>query len=312
MTAACDVALPPLLVVCGPTGAGKSALAMRLADRHPIAIVSADSRQVYREFDVGTAKPTRAERAAVPHFGIDVSEPTERYSASMWAEGAESWIAQAGRDGVAPVVVGGTGLYIRALVAPLFDAPPLDAARREQLDDMLGALPVPELQRWCRALDPAKAGLGRTQLLRAIETALLTGERLSDLQAARARAPRWAPRYLVVDPGPERLAGWIAARTRAMLAGGWPEEVERLERTVPAEAPAWNATGYGIVRRLVAGELTPEEAALAIAIETRQYAKRQRTWFRHQLADAPVTWVDPAAPDAESVVERWWRGEERA
>ena len=302
----------PLRVICGPTAAGKSAIAMRLAARRAITIVSADSRQVYRGFDVGTAKPTGAERAAVPHAGIDVSPPTERYSASMWAEGAERWIAESEAAGREPVVVGGTGLYIRALVQPLFDAPPLDAARRERLDAVIGAMPVPELRRWCIALDPAKSELGRTQLLRAIETALLTGQRLSALQAAHARAPRFAARYLVVDPGAERLPGWIAARARAMLDAGWVEEVERLARSVAADAPAWKATGYGIVRRLVAGELTRDEAAEAIAIETRQYAKRQRTWFRHQLAGAPVTLVDPTAPDADELVERWWLGEERA
>src|SRR5690349_5739787 len=126
--------LPTLRVICGPTAAGKSALAMRLASRHPITIVSADSRQVYREFDVGTAKPTTEERRAVPHEGIDVSDPVVRYSASMWAEAADGWIARSVEQGRAPVVVGGTGLYIRALVAPLFDAPPLDEGRRRKLD----------------------------------------------------------------------------------------------------------------------------------------------------------------------------------
>jgi tRNA dimethylallyltransferase len=305
-------ALAPLRVICGPTAAGKSALAMRLAGRHAITIISADSRQVYRGFDIGTAKPSPAERAAVPHAGIDVAEPTERYSASMWTEGAERWIAETRAHGGEPVVVGGTGLYIRALVQPLFDAPPLDADRRQRLDEVIGAMPVPELQRWCLALDPAKAELGRTQLLRAVETALLAGQRLSALQAAHARAPRFAARYLVVDPGAERLGAWIAARARAMLDAGWPEEVERLARTVPADAPAWKASGYGIVRRMVAGELARDEAAAAIAIETRQYAKRQRTWFRHQLADAPVTVVDPTAAGADELAERWWHGEETA
>ena len=304
--------LAPLRVICGPTAAGKSALAVRLATRHAITIVSADSRQVYREFDVGTAKPTREERLAVPHAGVDVSPPTERYSASMWAEGADGWIADAAASGRVPVVVGGTGLYIRALVQPLFDAPPMDPDRRARLDAVIGGMPVPELQRWCAALDPAKAGLGRTQLLRAIETALLTGRRLSVLQAAYARAPRFAARYLVVDPGAERLAAWIAARAAAMLGAGWVEEVERLVRAVPPEAPAWKSSGYGVVRRLVAGDIRRDEAATAITIETRQYAKRQRTWFRHQLSGAPVTVVDPTAPDADALVERWWHGEETA
>jgi tRNA dimethylallyltransferase len=307
-----DAPLPALRVICGPTAAGKSALAMRLAARRSITIVSADSRQVYRDFDAGTAKPAAADRAAVPHAGIDVAAPTERYSASMWADQAERWIAESHAHGREPVVVGGTGLYVRALVRPLFDAPPLDADRRRRLDDVIGAMPVPELRRWCLALDPTKAELGRTQLLRAIETALLTGHRLSALQAAHARAPRFAARYLVVDPGAEHLPRWIAARAVAMLDAGWPEEVERLARTVPADAPAWKATGYGIVRRLVAGELTRDDAATAIAIETRQYAKRQRTWFRHQLAGAPVTVVDPTAAGADELVERWWHGEETA
>lgn len=304
--------LAPIRVVCGPTGAGKSALAMRVAARLPITIVSADSRQVYRGFDVGTAKPAPADLARVPHEGVDVADPGERYSASRWAEAAEGWIAASHAAGREPVVVGGTGLYIRALVAPLFDAPPLDAARRAQLDAVIGALSLTELRRWCEALDPARAHLGRTQLLRAVETALLTGERLSALQEARARAPRWAPRYLVVDPGAERLQGWIAARARAMLDGGWPEEVRRLQDRVPADAPAWNASGYGTVRRLVAGELSRREAEERIVVEVRQYAKRQRTWFRHQLAGAPVTRVDPTAPDVDRIVERWWNGEETA
>jgi tRNA dimethylallyltransferase len=310
--AAAPAELAPLRVICGPTGAGKSALAMRLAARHDITIVSADSRQVYRLFDVGTAKPTRDERDAVPHAGIDVTDPEARYSASMWAEAAEGWIGESRAAGREPVIVGGTGLYIRALVAPLFDAPPLDPGMRRQLDGVIGAMDVPELRRWCAVLDPAKATLGRTQLLRAIETALLTGERLSDLQAARARAPRWAPRYLVVDPGPERLQRWIADRAAAMIDGDWPAEVERLARTVAPDAPAWNATGYGIVRRLVAGELARDAAVVQVAIETRQYAKRQRTWFRHQLAGAPVTIVDPTADGADALVERWWHGEETA
>lgn len=304
-------ALAPLRVICGPTAAGKSAIAMRLAARHSVTIVSADSRQVYRGFDIGTAKPTVADLCTVPHEGVDVADPETRYSASMWADSAEGWIAQANAAGRAPVVVGGTGLYIRALVAPLFDAPPLDMERRARLDAIIGTFDVPELRRWCAALDPAKAGLGRTQLLRAIETALLTGERLSALQAARARAPRWSPRYLVVDPGTERLHAWIAARSGAMLDAGWPEEVERLIQGVPPEAPAWNATGYRVVRQLVQGGLSRREAGERIAIETRQYAKRQRTWFRHQLGDASVTVVDPTASGADALVERWWHGEER-
>ena len=302
----------PLLVVCGPTGAGKSALAMRLTERHPVTILSADSRQIYRGFDVGTAKPSREERARVPHRGVDVADPMERWSAACWADDAGRWIAEARAAGRTPVVVGGTGLYIRALVEPIAEAPALDPARRAALAAFLDGLSPAELRRWCTALDPAKAALGRAQQLRAVETALLAGRRLGDLHAAAPRATRHAARYLVVDPGVERLRAWIAARARAMLGAGWPDEVRRLRASVPPDAPAWRTTGYATVGRLVDGALGVAEAAEAIAIETRQYAKRQRTWFRHQLGDGSVARVDPTDPGADALVERWWHGEEEA
>ncbi|HYD54229.1 MAG TPA: tRNA (adenosine(37)-N6)-dimethylallyltransferase MiaA, partial [Gemmatimonadaceae bacterium] len=288
--------------------AGKSNVALWLAERHHVTIVSADSRQVYRGFDVGTAKPTAQEQARVPHRGIDVVEPTERYSAAAWAAGAADWMAEAAVAGRAPLVVGGTGLYVRALFEPLFEEPPLGPTRRRALEVVLGRLPLPELQRWCAALDPARAHLGRTQLLRAIEVALLTGRRLSALHAERRRPARRRARYLVVDPGPS-LHERIARRTAAMLDEGWPEEVESLVRRVPPTAPAWNASGYGHVRDLVEGRLSRQAAQEAIVIETRQYAKRQRTWFRHQLPAESVRLVDPSAPDWEAVVDTWWNEE---
>jgi tRNA dimethylallyltransferase len=292
-----------VLVVCGPTAAGKSAIAMWLAERTPSTIISADSRQVYRGFDVGTAKPTAGERARVPHEGIDVVPPTERYSAAAWAAAADRWIATARGAGRVPLVVGGTGLYVRALFEGLFEEPALDPASRRALESELARLSVGELRRWTKSLDPSRAHLGRTQLLRSIEIALLTGRRLSELHRSRARGVRWRPRYLVVDPGPS-LAHRIAARTDAMLANGWIDEVQRLMQTVPADAPAWNSTGYDVVRRLAAGEITRNAARDAILIRTRQYAKRQRTWFRHQLPTDRITRVDSTA-DWRSVVTKW-------
>jgi tRNA dimethylallyltransferase len=299
-------------VICGPTAAGKSAIAMRLCERYgPATIVSADSRQIYRGFDVGTAKPSAEERRRVPHEGIDVVEPTVRYSASAWAADAERWIGSAERAARTPVVVGGTGFYLRALFEPLFDAPVMDEGRRSALERVLGGLTVPELRRWCTALDPPRAHLGRTQLLRSIETALLTGERLSDLHRTRARPARLAARYLVVDPGPV-LARRIAGRVEAMLDAGWVEEVRRLAPTVPADAPAWNSTGYHTVRRLAAGEIDRRSAAELVTVETRQYAKRQRTWFRHQLGGPEVTRVDPDDPRCDLAIAYWWNREEGA
>jgi tRNA dimethylallyltransferase len=294
--------------IVGPTAAGKSAIAMWLATRHPVVVISADSRQVYRRFDIGTAKPSADERARVRHRGIDVAEPTERCSAFAWAAAASEWIAEARTSGRTPLVVGGTGLYVRALYESSFDEPELAPDRRALLDRFLAKLSVAELRRWCASLDPARAHLGRTQLLRALEVALLSGHRLSDLHVSRRRAPLHTARYLVVDPG-RGLGERIATRARCMLRGGWVDEVRALEATVPPDAPAWNSTGYRAVRALVRGDATQAKVLDQVITETRQYAKRQRTWFRHQLPERDVTRIDPTGAGWEHAVERWWNEE---
>ncbi len=300
-----DSELRVVPVLCGPTAAGKTRAALRLSRVAPIEVISADSRQLYRGFDIGTAKPTAAERAGLPHHGIDVLEPTERASAAWWAEHADRWIRDVFARGRLPVVVGGTGLYLRALFGVMFTEPPMDADRRRALEADLAALDTNELRRRVQQLDPARAHLGRTQLLRAIEVSTLTGRRLSDLHRELATVPRWRARYLVLDPGPS-LAGDIVARTRAMFAAGWRDEVRQLMAVVPPTAPAWNASGYRLVRGLEQGMLSPEAAMERVIIETRQYAKRQRTWFRHQLADEDATRLDPGQPDADAHLLAWW------
>lgn len=294
-----------LRVICGPTAAGKSAIALRLAERHGGAIVSADSRQLYRGFDIGTAKPLPHDQASVPHYGVDVANPTERWSAARWAGNAREWIAEAERDGRLPLIVGGTGFYISALATPLADAPPLDGARRASLASVLEKLSTAELRRWTQELDPPRAHLGRTQLLRAVETALLSGRRLSD-SYARQRSRGARLRYLVVDPGRERLRERIARRVDAMLEAGWLDEVRVLMGTVPHDAPAWNATGYAALRDHLEGRMSLEAAREKVIVDTRRYAKRQRTWFRHQLPEADTTRLDPCDPGADELVEAWW------
>jgi len=293
-------------VICGPTAAGKSAIALWLAMRQPTTIIVADSRQIYRRFDVGTAKPSSAEIASVPHRGIDIIEPTERYSAAAWAANAEVWIEEAQSAGRTPLVVGGTGFYLRALFEPLFEEPALDAVGRRRLEQLLAPYSLAELKRWAAVLDPERAHLGRAQLLRAIEVALLSGHRLSALHVAQARPARRAARYLVVDPG-QALADRIEARLDVMLAGGWVEEVRRLITSVPEDAPAWNATGYRVIRDCVVGKRDRANARHAVLVATRQYAKRQRTWLRHQLKGRDVTRVNPLDQSWMSVAERWLR-----
>lgn len=296
-----------LRVICGPTAAGKSALVARLAARVSLGIISADSRQVYRGFDIGTAKPTREQRAQIPHFGLDVADPTARYSAAHWAAEVPGWVERCRALGREPVVVGGTGFYLRALFDPLFSEPPVDEARRSRLRQHLDMYETEELRRWCQALDPARSHLGRTQLLRAIETALLTGHRISDLHRVHGRAPSLAGRYLLIDRG-RALADAITVRVDDMLAAGWLEETRDLVARVPGDAPAWTATGYDALRQVVGEGRSTTEARQAIVVATRQYAKRQRTWFRHQLDAADTTWLDANTPDALDRLLTWWGG----
>jgi tRNA dimethylallyltransferase len=299
----------PLPVICGPTASGKSALALRLAEVAGASIISADSRQVYRGFDIGTAKPTPEERDRVPHFGIDVAEPDERYTAADWAAAVPGWVDSIAARGRRPILVGGTGFYLRALFEPLFDEPSIDPDQRASVREILTTLSSDEIRRWCEALDPRRAVLGRAQRERAIEVALITGHRISDLHLERPRATPWTARYLVLDPGPS-LSDAIAARVDAMLEAGWLDEVRSLAGRVDPRARAWTATGYDTMRRVVTGEITLEQGRELVMIATRQYAKRQRTWFRHQLDSTNVLQVDPRSPDAFDRVVTWFNGEE--
>jgi len=295
-----------LRLIVGPTGAGKSALAMELAERHDAWLVSADSRQIYRGFDIGTAKPTAAERKKVRHEGLDIAEPTERWSAARWAKDAAGWIASATAAGRPVVVVGGTGLWLQALVRPLVDEPKMDPGERSQLRRELTAVPTEALRERVKVLDPARAHLGRTQLLRAIEVTLLTGARLSELHLQGSSSVPRRARWLVVDPG-TALAGRLDVRREQMLAQGWLAEVEALVARVPEDAPAWNACGYREIRSVVRGEVPLGEASELVRIRTRQYAKRQRTWFRNQLEDVgPVARLDPNEAHASARVDHWF------
>jgi len=291
-------------VICGPTASGKSAIVMRLAEKFPLLIINADSRQIYRGFDAGTAKPSAHDRLRTPHRGVDVVDPPTRFSAAEWVVLAQRAIGESYVAGRMPVIVGGTGFYISTLFKPLWSQPPLDSERRAAIQDVLAPMTTEELRRWCTVLDSARAHLGRAQLLRAVEVSLLTGERLSELHVARARPAAYAPSYLLVDPGPA-LASRIARRAQAMLQAGWPDEVRHLMGIVPAEAPAWHSTGYRVVRQYVTGDMDRDTALNRVVIETRQYAKRQRTWFRHQLERERVSRLNPDDADAPTIAEQW-------
>jgi tRNA dimethylallyltransferase len=297
-----------LRIICGPTAAGKSTIAMMLAEDFDAAIISADSRQIYCYFNIGTAKPTGEQCRRVTHYGVDVAEPIERYSAARWASEATEWIECAAEVEKEPLIVGGTGLYIKALIEPLFNAPEMDPVARSRLESELADKSVAELRRWCEVLDPPRAHLGRTQLLRSIETALLAGSRMSELHDAHKGSTAVAdiqPTYLLVDPE-EALASQIEKRVDQMLTGGWIEEVTRLMKSVPPDAPAWKASGYAAIREHLEGKDDLSTTRQRIIIETRQYAKRQRTWFRHQLPASAVTRLNPLDSQAIAVAREWW------
>ncbi len=290
----------PVPAVVGPTASGKTAVVTALAALADIEVVSADSRQVYRGLDVGTAKPTAAERAAAPYHGLDLVEPSERYSAGRFAREAAAWIAGARARGRLPVVVGGTGFYLRALFEGLFEEPPLDPARRDRLRARLAVMPRDALARWAERLDPGFRGGGAQRAARAIEIALLAGRPLSVLQRETpGPAGGLVPWYARIVLPRALLQARIAARAEAMAAGGLLEETERLRAAgVPPGAPGLSGVGYPEAVAVLEGRLPRAGLAAAIAAATRRYAKRQETWFRHQL-QGPVLELDGRlAPEA--------------
>jgi tRNA dimethylallyltransferase len=298
-------------VLVGPTAVGKTAVGMALAAHWPVEIISADSRQVYRRLDIGTAKPTRKERARVPHHGLDLVDPGSRYSAGHFARDAEAWLAEIRGRGRMPLVVGGTGLYVRALVEGLFQEPPLDAGRRRSLDAFIARLEPLELLRWASRLDPGFRGGGRQRAARAIEVALLTGRPLSYWQeAARARGPL-DPWYIVLTVPRPVLHQRIARRATEMIQRGLIEEVASvLAEGHASTAPGLDGIGIREAVEYLHGGRPRESVAEAIALSTRQYAKRQQTWFRHQLG-SPVLTLDATRPPervAADIVEFWQRG----
>jgi tRNA dimethylallyltransferase len=290
-------------VIVGPTAVGKTAVALALAARWPLEVVSADSRQVYRRLDIGTAKPTRKERARVTHHGLDLVDPGTRYSAGHFARDAEGWLADVRGRGRQPVVVGGTGLYVRALAEGLFREPALDPARRRSLDAFTARLEPLELLRWASRLDPGFPGGGRQRAARAIEVALLTGHPLSHWQqAARARGAI-DPWYIVLTAPRPVLHQRIARRAEEMMKRGLVEEVAAVlaEGHAPA-APGLDGIGIREAVEYLHGRRPRASIAEAIAVSTRQYAKRQETWFRHQLTGAVLT-LDATRPPERLAAE---------
>lgn len=303
-----DEARPLVPVIVGPTAVGKTAVALALAEHWPLTVISADARQVYRRLDIGTAKPTPQERARVPHLGLDLVSPGERYSAGRYARDAAGWLASVPPDRQ-PVVVGGTGFYVRALADGLFREPPIDADRRERLRRW--ARRAERLGEWAIRLDPGYRGGGRQRAARALEVALLTGRPLSWWQAEARSEGIMRPWYVRLTLPRAVLRRRIERRARAMLARGLIDEVgEVLASGVAPDAPGLDAVGYREVVRFLRQGMEREALVQEMVIATRQYAKRQDTWFRHQLLGHPVLTLDATDPPellARRIMELWTR-----
>jgi tRNA dimethylallyltransferase len=301
----------PPLFLAGPTAAGKSEVALLLAERLAGEIISVDSMQVYRGLDIGTAKPDTADRARVAHHLLDVVDLTEPFDAAKFVALARDAMGQIQARGHRPILCGGTGLYFKALLDGLGQAPPTDAALRTALE----AAPLSDLLRELAERDPATfARIDRRnarRIVRAVEVIRLTGKPFSAQRAAWSEGKRSplmpdSRPFFALSRNAEDLRARIDARVDQMFARGLVAETERLlARGLGRNKTAMQAIGYRQVVEHLRGERSLEETVALVKTRTRQFAKRQMTWFRRQL---PVTWVDVQVGEpAEHVVDRVMR-----
>jgi tRNA dimethylallyltransferase len=297
---------PRIVCLVGPTASGKTSLALELATALDAEVVSADSRQVYRGMDVGTAKPTATERARVPHHCLDLVTPDVAIDAGRFRAAAAAAVADVHARGRRVLVVGGTGLYVRALLYGLCPAPPRAPAVRDALRGLAARAGMGELHRLLRRLDPAAAARihanDAPRLVRALEVPLTSGRPLSAWQAEHGfAAPAYDALVLGLAVPVATLDARIAARVQGMVDAGFVDEVRTmLDRGLDDEAPGWNAVGYRELRAYVEGRTPLGDAVAATVLATRRFAKRQRTWFRGEPA---VSWRDPATERARILAE---------
>jgi len=288
---------PPLVVIAGPTGAGKTAVAVHLAERIPLEVVSADSRQVYRRMDIGTGKPTRVQLRAVRHHLIDVVDPDERYHAARFRTEALKAIEAIRREGRLPVVVGGTGLYIRALLRGLDPAPPADLDFRQALEEWARGREPVALHRRLAQVDPEAASRiipsDKVRIIRALEIYHLTGQPFGTPSCWHETRAHWKVLMVGLTVPRPTLARALHQRVDAMVARGLRAEVETLLEAGYAEAlSSMNGIGYRQFTRVIRGRLSEAEAIRLMKRDTVRYAKRQGTWFARE---PELKWIDVLA-----------------
>lgn len=290
---------PRLIVLVGPTGSGKTALSLALAERLNGEIVSCDSVAVYREMELGTAKPSREERARVPHHLIDVAWPNEEYTAGDYARAARAAVTDITARGRIPIVAGGTGLYLRAFLDGLSPVPQRDEALRDRLRAAVDRRGPALLHRTLRRLDPANAAKihenDLPKLIRAIEVSVIEGRPMSEAWTDRRPEPLTGFRVVQLGLMPDRAALYERINTRcaAMFADGLIDETRALITTY-GSTRALGALGYAEAQAVLRGEMTEAEAIERAQIGHRNYSKRQGTWFRR---DPRIQWLEGFGAD---------------
>lgn len=293
----------PVYILCGPTGVGKSQLALQIADKYKGEVVSADSRQVYAKMDIGTAKLPPAEMR-VRHHLLDVVRPDELFSAQEYSRKASEVLNELKTKQIKPFLVGGTGLYLKALTEGLFPG----TGRNSQLRLAWQKKTASELYSELAKVDPEKAARlsknDRQRIERALEVYYVHGRPMSAVEKKRSAPAGFKFIWAGLNLERKELYRRIDERVEKQLADGWIEEVKRLkEGGFGPDWPAFKTIGYGEVYRHLSGELAYAEMAQLIKQKTRNYAKRQLTWFRHQ---APARWFDPADPQVLKKIEKYW------
>jgi tRNA dimethylallyltransferase len=292
-----------LPALAAPTASGKTALVLRLARRWPLEVISADAMQVYRGLTIGTASPSAEERARVPHHLVGEIEPSEPFSVADFVRRAEAAILDVVARGRVPIVVGGTGFYLSALVEGLPSTPPADRHEQARIARELAADGLEGLLREladASPVDAERAQRNPRRVVRAVEILRRTGRPPS---AFETRPPRFAFEVAVILPPPEGLVHAVRARSRAMVAAGWLDEVAALAQQMDTWTTARQAIGYQALRRVLAGELALETALAEIERATLRLAKRQRTWFKRRPPAARRWYGTPAAH--EGAIAEW-------
>jgi tRNA dimethylallyltransferase len=307
---------PFVLAIVGPTASGKTPVSLLLAERLNGEIVSADSRQIYKYLDIGTAKPTPADRARVKHHFIDILEPGEEYSAGQFGQEARRVIERMFQRGKLPILVGGSGLYVKAVVDGLFEGPGRDPDVRSRLSEQMGREGVESLLEALRKVDPSAVAnmteVKPRRLIRALEVYAITGKPISEFHAEQETKPKFKAVQVGLDWKRAELYDRINERVDRMIAGGLVDEVKRLRaRGYNRHLNALNTVGYKEVFDYLEGSCSLEDAVRLIKQNTRRYAKRQLTWFR---ADRRIRWVSMSAASLSEVakeIEKIFRRQRR-